>query len=152
LLTTIEQAKIEDLDSLYSIERECFTYEAFTKEQIFTLLKSPNALGLVAKIDSVIAGFVIGAIENFGGSKVGYIFTIDVALKHRRVGIGQKLLDELEQAFLRKGATASYLEVRADNKAARELYHKQGYIELGSVKDYYSKGIHGVRLKKELQP
>jgi ribosomal-protein-alanine N-acetyltransferase len=146
----IEQAKIQDLDSLYYIERECFTYEAYTKEQILTLLKSLNIIGFVAKINGEIAGFIIGQIENFGVAKVGYVHTIDVALKNRRSGIGQRLLEELERTLFNKGATICYLEVRIDNKAGLELYRKQGYIELESVKDYYYKGIHGIRLKKEL--
>lgn len=147
---TIEQAKIKDLGSLYNIERECFTYEAYTKEHIAALLRSPKAIGLAAKIEGEIAGFIIGAIENSGGTKIGHIYTIDVALKHRRVGVGQKLLGELEQAFLKKGATASYLEVRSDNNAARELYHKRGYTELEPMKDYYSRGVHGIRFMKKL--
>lgn len=146
----IKQAKIKDLDSIYRIERECFTYEAYTKEHIAILLKNPNVTGLLAKINGEIAGFIIGGIENFDKAKVGRIYTIDVALKHRRIGVGQKLLSELEQTFLKKGAKISCLEVRADNKAARELYHKQGYTELKSVKDYYAKGIHGIRLMKKL--
>ena len=149
---TVERAKVRDIDSLYRIEKECFTYEAFTKEQMVTMLKSPNVIGFVAKIDGEIAGFTIGAIENFGGAKVGHIYTIDVALKHRRIGVGQRLLDGLEQAFLKNGATTSCLEVRVDNKAARELYHTQGYTELESIRNYYSSGVHGIRLVKKLKP
>lgn len=147
----IEQAKLSDLDALCRIERECFTLEAFTREQIASLLGSSNAVSLVAKADHEILGFIIGMIENYGRVKVGHMYTIDVAPKHRRVGVGLKLLNELEKLFIQRDAKISYLEVRIDNKAARELYRKQGYTELEPLENFYAKGRHGLRMKKELK-
>jgi len=147
----IEQAKLNDLDTLYRIERECFTLEAFTREHIASLLESPNAVSLVAKVNHEIVGFIIGMIENYGRVKVGHVYTIDVALKHRRAGVGLRLLDELEHVFLERGVKTSYLEVRIDNKAARELYRKKGYTELEPLENFYAKGRHGLRMKKELK-
>jgi len=147
----IEKPKISDLDTLYRIERECFTVEAFTKEHIAYLLESPNAVSLVAKADHEIVGFIIGMIEDYGKVKVGHIYTLDVALKHRRLGVALKLIDKLEHVFLERGVKTCYLEVRMDNKAARELYHKKGYTELEPLEDFYAKGRHGLRMKKELK-
>jgi len=147
----IGKAKLNDLDALYRIERECFTLEAFTKEYIANLLESSNAVSLVAKVNDEIVGFIIGAVEHFGGIKVGHVYTIDVALKHRRTGVGLQLLEELEHMFLEKGVATSYLEVRIDNEAARQLYRKNGYIELEPLENYYAEGRHGLRMKKELK-
>ncbi len=146
----IEPGKLKDLDALHKIERECFTFEAFTKKYISCLLKSPNVVSLVAKKDHESIGFIIGIIENHGKTTVGRVATIDVSPKHRRTGVGVKLLDELEHIFLEKGVRISYLEVRTDNRAARELYSKKGYNELEPLEDYYAKGKHGLRMKKEL--
>jgi len=147
----IEQAKLNDLDALYKIERECFTTEAFTREHIAYLLQSPNAVNLVAKANHEIVGFIVGMIEGYGGVTVGHVYTIDVAVKHRRAGVGLRLLDELERVFLERGVKTSYLEVRIDNKAARELYRKKGYTELEPLEDFYARGRHGLRMKKELK-
>jgi len=147
----IEQAKLNDLDALYRIERECFTLEAFTREHIAYLLENPNAVSLVAKANHEIVGFIVGMIENYGRVKVGHVYTVDVASKHRRAGVGLRLLDELEHIFLEKGAKTSYLEVRIDNKAARKLYRKKGYIELEPLENFYARGRHGLRMKKELK-
>jgi len=151
MLLKIEQAKLNDLDALYNIERECFTVEVFTKEQIAYFLESPNAVSLVANVNQEIVGFIVGMIESYGRVTVGHVYTIDVAPKHRRVGVGLKLLDELEHVFLKKGVKTSYLEVRIDNKAARELYRKKGYTELEPLENFYAKGRHGLRMKKELK-
>jgi ribosomal-protein-alanine N-acetyltransferase len=150
LKVTVESADLRDIEQLLRIERECFTGEAFTKEEIFLLLTNPNAISLVAKVNSEIAGFIIGVVENHGAVKAGHVFTIDVAIKHRRKGLGMKLLGEMEKTFLNGGAETSYLEVRVDNEAAMRLYKKQGYRETKSLGNYYSTGVHGFRLVKRL--
>ncbi|UCE15258.1 MAG: ribosomal protein S18-alanine N-acetyltransferase [Candidatus Bathyarchaeota archaeon] len=151
MFITVQQATTKDLETLYEIERECFTTEAFTKEQIAYLLKNPDAVSLVAQIDDENAGFIIGLTYRGNKARIGHIYTIDVAVKHRRKGIGLRLLNELEQIFVKKSIKICHLEVRIDNVAARELYHKQGYIEMRRLKDYYPVGIHGVQLKKKLE-
>jgi ribosomal-protein-alanine acetyltransferase len=147
----IETATLEDLDALQKIEKECFSEEAFTQEHLTYLLETPNAISLKAEADNKIVGFIMGLIETHGKVRGGHIFTIDVAAKHRRTGIGLKLLDELERFFLENGVKAVYLEVRADNKAALELYRKKGYSEIQPLENYYSKGAHGFRMKKEFK-
>jgi len=146
----VRQATENDLETMLSIERECFTAEAYTQEQMGHLLKSPSAVSLIAKVDNEVVGFTIGLIEQHGKTKRGHVYTIDVALKHRRIGIGATLLSEIEGIFVERGVKTCYLEVRADNKAARELYRKHGYTELEPLENFYSTGIHGIRLKKEL--
>ncbi len=148
---TIQQATVDDLGALYEIEKECFAAEAFTKEQLGYLLQNPNAVSLVAQVDGENAGFVIGLTYSSDKARIGHIYTIDVAVKHRRRGIGLRLLKELEKNFVKEGVGTCYLEVRIDNAAARELYRKQGYRETERLKGYYPMGTHGIRLKKKLR-
>lgn len=150
LSISIRQATVNDLEKLYEIERECFTVEAFTKEQIMFLLQGSNSVSLTAQTNGEIAGFIIGIIEHIRGVKTGHICTIDVSVKHRRRGVGEKLLKEIEEIFARKGVKIFYLEVRQNNVAALELYKKQGYAEIEKLDSYYFRGVHGVRLQKRL--
>ena len=147
---TTRRASLKDLDTLCEIERHCFTSEAFTREQIGYLLRAPKNVSLIAEIDHETAGFIIGLIHEYGNAKVGHIFTVDVLTKHRRRGVASRLLDDLEQIFKERGVQTSHLEVRADNLAAQELYRKHGYTDVGVLKNYYGRGIHGVQLKKNL--
>jgi len=151
LSVTVKLATIGDLETLHKIERECFIIEAFTKEQMTRLLESPNTVSLVAWINGEVAGFIIGSIENLDKTRAGHVYTLDVAVKRRRIGVGLRLLKELESIFTKRGVKICYLEVRLDNVAARELYQKQGYTEGVSLTDYYCKGGHGVRLEKKLE-
>jgi ribosomal-protein-alanine N-acetyltransferase len=148
---TIQHASLKDLENLYKIEKECFTHEAFSKEQIAYFLKAPNAISLLAQVNSDIAGFIMGLIEQYRKTRIGHIYTIDVAPKYRRMGVGLKLLEEIEKAFTEKGAKECFLEVRINNLAARKLYRKHGYTELAKLNNYYARGIHGIQLKKKLE-
>ena len=146
------RATTNDLETLYSIERECFTLEAFTKEQLAYLLENPKGISLIAEIDNQIAGFIIGLIYNYGTTRTGHVYTIDVAVKHRRKGVGLELLKALEKRFVENGVETCYLEARRENVAALELYQKHGYTELDVLKNFYSEGVDGVRLMKKLSP
>lgn len=145
----IKEAPIKHLDKLYEIEVECFEKEAFTKQQVAYLLTDYNSVGLIAKLDGEIAGFIIGKIYRERKSATGHILTIDVSPKHRRKGIGLRLLQEIERIFKDKGVRVCCLEAREDNIAALNLYQKFGYGRVGRLENYYG-NANGVRLKKTL--
>ena len=145
----LEDASIRHLDRLYEIEKECFAKEAFTKPQIAYLLTEYNSIGLIAKVNREIAGFVIGWIDSERKSLVGHILTIDVASAYRRRRIAQKLLQEIEKLFKEKGVKMCRLEVREDNVAALNLYEKLGYKKAHRLERYYG-DAHGLYLKKAL--
>ena len=146
----MRQATTDDLETLCNIERECFTIEAFTKEQLEYLLENPKGISLLAQIDDEIAGFIVGVIYNYSIMRTGHVYTIDVLVKHRRKGVGLRLLRELEQRFVENGVEICYLETGRENVAALELYRKQGYTELNILKDFYSDEVDGIRLMKKL--
>ncbi|MCD6240686.1 ribosomal protein S18-alanine N-acetyltransferase [Candidatus Bathyarchaeota archaeon] len=146
----IKQASTADLQILYKIERECFSSEAFSMEELSFLIKNPNSISLIAKIDKEIAGFIIGLIYDTKSGKIGHILTLDVAKKYRRKGVARKLMEKLEGKFREKTVKECFLEVRIDNEAAKRLYRKLGYTEIACLKDYYGNGVHGIRLKKVL--
>jgi len=148
----IEPATSRTIEEMLKIERACFTAEAYTREQILRLLENPNAVALSARMDAVIVGFVIGLIEGKGTAKIGHIVTIDIAVRYRQRGIGSMLLSEIERSFSRRNVGIAYLEVRADNQAARRLYQKLGYKEAELLADCYSPSVRGLRLVKKLEP
>jgi len=146
---TIEDASIRHLDKLYEIEMECFQKEAFTRLQIAYLLIDYNSISLIAKMNEKIVGFIIGRIHVERKSAIGHILTIDVSPAHRRKGVAQRLLEEIERIFSERGAKVCYLETREDNIAALSLYQKFGYKKIGRLKNYYG-NAHGIYFRKAL--
>jgi ribosomal-protein-alanine acetyltransferase len=145
----VEDASIRFLDRYYEIEKQCFQREAFTKQQIAFLLTDYNAVGLAARVNGEIAGFVIGRIDIVRNMPFGHILTVDIAPSYRRRGIAQKLLREIEAIFKEKGVKECRLEVREDNAAALNLYQKLGYKKVGKLEKYYG-DAHGLYLEKAL--
>ena len=149
MLAKIEKASIEHLDRLYEIEMKCFETEAFTKQQIAYLITDSNSVILVSRVKGEIVGFIIGKTYMDKKPATGQILTIDVSPKHRRKGIGQRLLQEIERTFKDKGVKICYLEVRENNFVALSLYQKFGYKRVGRLENYYG-NAHGIRLRKAL--
>ena len=61
------------------------------------------------------------------------IFNIAVAPSHRRQGLARELL----RAFLNDSTEPVFLEVRASNHAARNLYKSLGFEEISVRNSYY---------------
>jgi len=145
----IETANIRLLDKLYQIEEQCFDQEAFTKRQIAYLLTDYNTIGLVAKANNDIAGFIIAQVEIENEILFGHIITVNVSPPYRRKGIAKKLLHEIESILKQKGIAECHIEVREDNNPAIKLYEKLNYQKIGKLEKYYG-NKHGLYLKKKL--
>ena len=115
------------------------------------MLEDYNAIGLVARVNGEIAGFLIARIDVEKGRTFGHILTLDVTPSHRRMGIARKLLYELETLLRRRVVGECRLEVREGNAAAISLYLKLGYRRIGRLEKYYG-DAHGLYLRKTLLP
>lgn len=91
--------------------------------------------GTVAVLEGRIVGFLISrqtlaSVENIPAERE--ILNLAVLPSYRRVGIASALLQE----ELSHDAVF-FLEVRESNAAARELYRRHGFQEIGHRKNYY---------------
>jgi len=74
-----------------------------------------------------------------------------VAPAARGRGLARRLVAVAEAQARRLGSDAVALEVRADNRAARALYARLGYVEVARLPEYYEDGAAGLRLVKRLR-
>ncbi|OSP56078.1 hypothetical protein BV911_03840 [Pseudoruegeria sp. SK021] len=65
------------------------------------------------------------------------LLTLAVDPAHRRCGTGARLLAQFEQAARARQSTEAFLEVADDNAAARALYARAGYVQVGQRPGYY---------------
>jgi ribosomal-protein-alanine N-acetyltransferase len=63
-----------------------------------------------------------------------------VPVRHRQ-GVGRRLLDAVLSAVRRDGAVEIWLEVRQSNAAARALYERAGFTEVGLRRRYYDRPV-----------
>lgn len=67
-----------------------------------------------------------------------HIATIAVHPDFRQMKIGQQLLAHVIDSAAGEGALHAFLEVRERNQAARKMYQKFGFVEVGVRPRYYS--------------
>jgi len=77
------------------------------------------------------------------------VLTIAVAPGARRRGLGGRLLSQALERAAAMGAGVAFLEVAEGNRAARALYARAGFAEVGRRRGYYAGG-DALVLRKEL--
>jgi ribosomal-protein-alanine N-acetyltransferase len=70
-----------------------------------------------------------------------HLSTLAVDPGLRRRGIGERILREAMQLAARQGAEMMTLEVRVTNDAARRLYEKLGFQDVGRRPHYYKDNL-----------
>jgi len=83
-----------------------------------------------------LAGF---AIMEFGDERA-HLVLLAVRPSHRRLGIGQRLLEWLLESARCAGMASIHLELRANNDAARRFYRAMSFYETVLVPGYYRSG------------
>lgn len=66
-----------------------------------------------------------------------HILNICVAPDYQGRGLGRQLMDHLLDLAVNYGASLALLEVRPSNAAARALYDRLGFDEIGTRPNYY---------------
>ncbi|HEY1940452.1 MAG TPA: ribosomal protein S18-alanine N-acetyltransferase [Candidatus Angelobacter sp.] len=93
-------------------------------------------------------GTVVGFIAARQAADEWEIENIAVTGPARRCGLGSRLLGEFLGLLRSRGGQAVFLEVRESNLAARALYEKWAFIEVGRRKMYYQNPAEDALLLK----
>lgn len=126
--------RAEDVDEVVGIESEAFT-TPWQRETFLDLLDRDQVELLVATLsgEGVIGYAVLWCILDQGE-------LANVALKpaFRGRGLGSRLVERVIEVGRERSIETLYLEVRASNSRAIELYLRLGFEEVGRRRDYYN--------------
>ena len=111
-------------------------------------MRAPGRECYLAHVGDHLAGFII---LNLQGTFVGYIQTICIAPKSRGQGCGSTLIAFAEDRILRDHANV-FLCVSSFNHAARRLYQRLGYAQVGELEDFLVAGHSELLLRKTRGP
>ncbi|MBX6166447.1 MAG: ribosomal protein S18-alanine N-acetyltransferase [Thermobispora bispora] len=144
----LRQMTVDDLPAVMEIERSTFPFDAWTEGMMRgELADQPRTRHyLVAEADGRIVGYAGLAVA----ADQADVQTIAVDERYRRRGIGAALLEALLAEAARRGATAVFLEVRADNAPAQAMYERFGFERIGLRRRYYHDGTDAITMVKRL--
>jgi ribosomal-protein-alanine N-acetyltransferase len=133
--TALDPFRWWHIPAVLELEHDLFGDEAWTAELFWSELANPHAYYLVAHAagDAELAGY--GGLAVTGAD--AYIQTIGVSRRAQRRGIGRQLMHVLLDEAARRRATVCWLEVRADNAPAQQLYAALGFVSRGVRRGYY---------------
>jgi [ribosomal protein S18]-alanine N-acetyltransferase len=142
---TIRPAEPRDAQAIATMSRDFiesglgWKYDA---GRVLRAMRDRETLAVVAcegakgNLRGAVAGF---AIMEFGDERA-HLVLLAVRPSHRRLGIGQRLLDWLLESARVAGMASIHLELRAGNDAARRFYRAMGFYETVLVPGYYRSG------------
>jgi [ribosomal protein S18]-alanine N-acetyltransferase len=132
----IRPARPADAPRLVPLERRCFT-DPWSAVAFEELLRFPLTVALVAERDDVVVGYLIArAIAD-----AAEILNLAIDPDERGQGFGARLLEEGLAAVAGAGARQVWLEVRESNFAARSLYRRRGFAQVGRRARYYKNPV-----------
>jgi len=124
-----------DLDAVLVIERDCYPHP-WSFRQFLDELENPVASVLVCEIDNSIVGYICYWL--IAGEM--QILNLATSPQLRRHGIAAQLLEQACARCSLIGLSSAWLEVRAGNRAAIELYQRSGFNLSGTRRTYYRDG------------
>lgn len=136
--------KVDDLDAIATLERECF----------------PDPWNRRMLADSLLSDRFFGVLLEEGGQLVGYgglsvaadeaeIQLIAVNEMFRRCGRGRMIMEDLLEIARARKVKRVFLEVRVSNSSAQLLYLKCGFHGLYCRTRYYPNGEDAVVMVRE---
>lgn len=121
-----------------ALERASFPDDAWSHDAMRAELSSPHGCYLVVVDGDRVVGYA--GLRALVGAKDADVQTIAVAADARGSGIGRMLLHAVLSEASARRVREVFLEVRADNPVAANLYASEGFVEIGRRPRYYQPG------------
>lgn len=122
-----------DYESVYrlwgSIEKGVHIGRSDTPAEIEKKIARDPDLFIVAESEGDIVGSVMGGFDG----RRGLVYHLAVATSFRGMGIGSRLMDEVESRLRAKGCLKCYLLVTRDNAEAESYYQHRDWQPMDSV-------------------
>lgn len=135
-----------DLDAIAAAEPELFGSQAWSRGVYAEEIERPDRCYLAVDVDGRLAGYAGVALD-----PEWTVMTIGVLPWAQRRGIARALLDALVDAARRAGGTELFLEVKAHDGGAQQLYRDAGFRLVGLRRRYYQpEGVDAVVMRLDL--
>ena len=139
----IRSARSDDLAAIAALEIDEPMGTQWTFSQLAQELSNPRAVFLVAELEKEVVGHLLAwrTLDELE------LLTIAVKVSHREQGLGRALLNSL---CTTQEASVVFLEIRASNLPARELYRSADFQHVGTRSSYYRNGEDALLMRRDL--
>lgn len=129
----IRKMTTHDLEQVIAIDQVSFSLPWPQRSFQFELTDNLASRCWVVELDGRIVAMIVSwfIIDEL------HVATIATHPEFRGRGIGKKLLVHALLSAKKEGAVKSFLEVRASNVVAQNMYRTLGFVEDGRRKEYY---------------
>lgn len=142
----LRAAEPGDLEAIMGIENATFAQDAWQRRTMEQELRSRANRYFVLTEDETVIGYAGARIVGCESD----VQTIAIADGHRGSGRGRAMMEHLMDTARGEGALQMFLEVRADNPVAIDLYESLGFKRIDVRHGYYQPdGVDAVVMLKE---
>lgn len=140
-MINIQEINIDELDELDALYQELMGKKTNKEKMLknYLLMKdNPDYILLGAKQEGDLAGSLQGIVcmQLVGECKSFMVIeNVIVSNKHRKQGVGKKLMEEIEKLALNRGCSFVVLVSNIERKEAHKFYESIGY-RIGEVQGF----------------
>jgi ribosomal protein S18 acetylase RimI-like enzyme len=148
-LALLTLARSSDALEIAEMSRDLIEYGlpwSWTPSRVLRSISGRDSSVVVARRQPGIAAF---AIMHFG-DETAHLNLLAVAARHRRQGLGRRLMEWLTATASEAGIFRIDLELRAQNQTAREFYERMGFDALTIIPGYYQGREGALRMTRRL--
>jgi ribosomal-protein-alanine N-acetyltransferase len=127
--------QLGDLEAVMTVERSAYSFP-WTRGNFIDSLAAGYLADMLVHPDEGLVGYYV-AMTGVGEM---HLLNLTVAPSHQRRGHSRTLLDALAQRCREQRIDTLWLEVRASNHRARQVYARRGFAEIGLRRGYYPAG------------
>ncbi len=131
-LPILRPMQLRDLAEVLVIERDTYPFP-WTLGNFRDAITVGNSCWVMESESHVLIGYGIMAT----GAGEAHLLNLVISRRWQRRGLGGRLLRHLLQVARNYQADAIYLEVRASNHAASQLYQLMSFRKIGVRRNYY---------------
>ncbi len=143
--------RYEDLDAVLDLERTLFPDDAWSPAMFAEELamQGHGRHYVAAEEGNTLVGYA-GMMTP--GGRQAEVVTLAVNERSWGQGIGSALLVNLLEVAVRRDCAEVFLEVRADNPRAQDLYRRFGFEDIGIRRGYYQpSGTDAIVMRRDLE-
>jgi [ribosomal protein S18]-alanine N-acetyltransferase len=149
-VSSLRPLRYEDLAAVLDLERTLFPDDAWSPGMFAEELamQGRGRHYVAAEEGNALVGY---AGMMLPGGRQAEVLTLAVDERHWGQGTGSALLTDLLDEAARQDCQEVFLEVRADNPRAQDLYRRFGFEHVGIRRGYYQpSGMDAIVMRREL--